>query len=123
MKVLVIILAIALTSTYSYCQNTSTDNLMGTWTQIQDSTITLIIEENKWIFNRKDKEGKKYTNEYLVTYFKSEPIEGRLLKGLGIARLNYESNSIEYNVDGIKGRDALYLTDLKTMEAYGYLRK
>ncbi len=127
-----LIIVILSISNWAYSQkrnsnSESVDKLIlrieGTWIQMQDTTVTLIINENEWTFVKTDFEGNTVQDNFIVKYDKSTSNEGNFINGLGVATLKMKSTCISYNIDGIKSPDSLYLTNLDTMESYGYLRK
>lgn len=98
------------------------EKIEGSWKQIQDTSIILTISNRNWIFITKDKAGNITQVRYKVKYEKSIPEEGKFIKGIGIAKLKNKSSTIKFNIDGIKGTDALYLTNLNLNEQFGYLK-
>lgn len=97
--------------------------LDGSWKQIQDTSIILIIKNKNWTFITKDKAGNIAQIRYKVKYEQSIAEEGNFMKGIGIAKLKCKSSSLNFNIDGMKGSDALYLTNTNSKEQFGYLRQ
>lgn len=97
--------------------------LEGTWRQIQDTNVILIIRHRNWTFVTKDRNGKDTRAKYKVNYENSISIEGQLFKGIAVATLKNQSALIKFEIDAIKGSESIYMTNMESMESFGYLRK
>jgi hypothetical protein len=98
------------------------DRIQGSWKQIQDTSVILTIKNKKWTFITKDEAGNTSQVRFKVKYEESIREEGKIIKGIGIAVLKNKSSTLIFNIDGIKGSEALYLTNIDSNEQFGYLR-
>ena len=98
------------------------DRIQGSWKQIQDTSVILTIKNKNWTFITKDEAGKTSQVRFKVKYEESIREEGKIIKGIGIAVLKNKSSTLIFNIDGIKGSEALYLTNIDSKEQFGYLQ-
>ncbi|MFT5184672.1 MAG: hypothetical protein ACI84C_001805 [Flavobacteriales bacterium] len=95
------------------------DEILGTWRQIQDTTITLRISSDKWVFIKVD------VNDTIFDHYNST-LHRRNQIGTGESKDLYQlvnpKDTIQLRIDGFKGPQMLYITDMQSETGFGYRR-
>lgn len=97
------------------------EQLMGYWKQLQDSSITLNIGKKSWVFIQTDLVGQEKTVSYKVKYKQLAVKQGESTNQILVVRLRNKSERVEIQIDEFKENEALYYTNIRTKQQFGYL--